>query len=111
MTPWMAEGKQSIQCVHTPFYVLYPYIPAAVNHFNSAAVKGFFPAENLLLGGAMPGLHHPGHGSNKQCFSSTTEVSNILDKSLNTALVLSVQDMLFSSERNAAEERRVAFLA
>lgn len=106
----MAEGKQTIQDVHTPFCVLYPDIPAAVNHFNSAAVEGFFPAENLLLGGAMPGLHHPGRGSNKQCFRSPTEVSNILDKSLNTALILSIQGMLFLSERNVAEERRVAFL-
>lgn len=107
----MAEDKQTIQCVHTPFCVLHPCIPAAVNHVSSAAVKGFFPTENLLLGGAMPGVHHPGHGSNKQYFRSTTEVSNILDKSLNTELILSVQGMLFSSERNVAEERRVTFLA
>lgn len=98
---WRRASRPSSVCTHL-FCVLCPYIPAAVNHFSSAAVKGFFPAENLLLGGAMPGLHHPGHGSNKQCFRSTTEVSNILDKSLNTTLILSVQVMLFSSEEECS---------
>lgn len=39
-----------------------------------------------------------GYGSNKQRFRSATEASNILDKSLNAALVLSANSMLFSSE-------------
>lgn len=77
--------------------------PAAVNHFSSAAVKGFFPAGNLVLGGAMPDLHHPGYGSNKQYFRSTTEVSNILDKCLNAVLVLSAHGTLFSSEEECSK--------
>lgn len=60
--------------------------------------RDFFPAENLVLGGAMPYLHHPGYGSNKQRFRSTAEVSNILDRSLNAVLILSARDMLFLSE-------------
>lgn len=76
--------------------------PAAVNNFGSVAVKGFFPAGNLALGGAIPDLHHLGYGSNKQHFRSTAEVSNILDKSLNAALILSANSMLFSSEEECS---------
>lgn len=50
----------------------------------------------------MPGLHHPGYGPNKQRFRSTTEVSNISDKSLNAVLVLSAHGMLFLSEEECS---------
>ena len=50
----------------------------------------------------MPDLHHPGYGSDKQGFRSTTEVSNILDKSLNAVLVLSAHGMLFASEEECS---------
>lgn len=42
-------------------------------------------------------LHHPGYGPNKQCFRSTTEISKILDKSLNPVLTLLAHSMLFLS--------------
>lgn len=50
------------------------------------------------MGGALPDLYHAGYGSNKQLFRSTTEVSNILAKSLNAVLILSARGMLFLSE-------------
>ena len=114
---WITTSEQRLPRLHRAsrassvyMHCSVPYrliSPAAVNHFSSVAVQGFFPAEDLVLGGST-------------CVLGMDLTSNISDLPQRNPIFwtyLSTQCSFyqpmvccFHQRRNVAEERHVAFL-